>query len=109
MAYVVSTLQMSQPGATKHDEKLPEGQIVWRVGRVHRAASHPDSCLWDRAPEGDVSVQVGRAGCLLGWLRLSPLGEVQPSWGTKPLGEQMGIQRLGRDCSGNWQRVGISG
>lgn len=60
MAYVVSTLQMSQPGATKHDEKLPEGQIVWRVGRVHRAASHPDSCLWD----------ILRGLCLSRWVEL---------------------------------------
>lgn len=105
MAYAVPHCKclLAEPGATKHNGKLPDGQAVWRA---HREASQPGSHLWNRVPEGDVSLQVGRAGCLLGWLWVSSLGEIQPACVTKPLGKQMGIQRLGRDCR---QRVGISG
>jgi len=68
------------------------------------------SCLWDGAPEnGHGSLVSGPARCLPGQRRWSARGEVQPTGGTKPLGGEMGIRRLGRDCWGDWRKAGTLG
>lgn len=101
---------LARPGVTKCDEKLPGAQVVWGVGGVHRAASHPASDLWDGAPErgrgcpggGQSPVPVGAASVV------SPRGSTAHSWHQafgRGDGDTQALQRLlGRLAKGRQLR-----